>query len=91
MHTAGPTIWRLSRGKSFKLCVYTKYLTLNLLSQTDLHLVRLTVVDDILTLCSANTATTVRLVTKARLQYHNGGTANGDDTNILLLQCGKYL
>lgn len=73
LFTVGTTIGRLNRSKLFRL---------NYLSPIDLHMVVLTVVDVMLTLCFAITTRTVPMSNKASIEYHGGSTSNGKETKF---------
>lgn len=53
-------------------------------------MVRLTVVDDMLTICFASPFLTVSMARKARTENDSGRTVNEDKTAILLVYCTHY-
>lgn len=54
------------------------------LPREDWHIVMLTKVDDLLTVCFASTATTATMAKKARTEYRNGPKFNCDEIEAYL-------
>lgn len=77
-----PYYTEVDSGQNIRAECFSKIFGPNVLPRGDFHMVRLTLVDDMLTLYNASTTTTVQTVKKAGAEYDGVRIVDGDQTRI---------